>query len=178
MNRNVEFKARCADLDALRQRVQALGARAAGVLRQRDTYFRCTAGRLKLREIEGDGAELIGYHRADEAKGRLCEYCRTPIPEPAVLRTLLTNSLGLRGVVEKARELWLWENVRIHLDTVERLGTFLELEAMLTDTATVADGEQLLAELVRHFDLKPADLIPVSNIDLLEGTAEGKWHED
>ncbi len=167
MDRNVELKARCPDLAAARRKAEAAGAEPHGVLHQTDTYFRCTAGRLKLREIERQGAELIGYHRPDEARGRLCRYARTPIPDPEALKELLTNSLGLRGVVTKSRELWLWRNVRIHLDQLIGLGSFLEMEAVLAAEETSEDGERVLAEIMAKFGLSEADIVPVSNIDLL-----------
>src|SRR5262249_27966489 len=147
MNRNMELKARCADLEAARRKAQVAGAEPRGLLLQTDTYFRCTAGRLKLREIEGEGAELIGYHRTDEACRRLCPYARVPISDPAAMKQLLVDSLGLRGVLKKRRELWMWRHVRIHLDDVHGLGTFLELEAVLPAEATIEDGERVLAEL-------------------------------
>lgn len=172
-NRNVELKARCPNLAAARQAALAVGARPHGVLVQRDTYFRCTSGRLKLRESDGAGAELIGYHRADEARGRVCRFARTPIPEPDELRRLLIDTLGLRGVVSKRRELWLWRNVRIHLDEVSGLGSFLELEAVLSPEQAPEEGERLLAELLPRFGVAPADVVPVSNIDLLEQQQAG-----
>ncbi|HMP60638.1 MAG TPA: CYTH domain-containing protein, partial [Gemmatales bacterium] len=88
-------------------------------------------------------AELISYLRADQTGPRTSLFHRTLIPEPERLKPLLADALGLLGVVAKRRELWLFEpaaavavpHVRIHLDEVERLGTFLEFEAIMPATA-------------------------------------------
>lgn len=171
MHQNVELKARCHDLAAARAKAESLGAKLHEQLHQIDSYFHAPSGRLKLREIAGHGAELIGYHRADETAARACSYARVPIPDPRTTKQLLASTLGLRGVVKKQREVWLWKNVRIHLDHIEGLGSFLEFEAVLGPTDSSADAEQLLAQLRAHFAIAENDLIAVSNIDLLERIA-------
>jgi homotetrameric cytidine deaminase len=128
--RNVELKA--LDPDPLRSLAtcRELGAEDRGVLRQRDTYFRTRAGRLKLREEEPGGATLIQYDRPDEAAARESRYRLTRVDEPGELRASLDAALGTLVVVEKERRLLLWEGVRIHLDTVAGLGSFVELEGV------------------------------------------------
>jgi homotetrameric cytidine deaminase len=128
--RNIELKAIDPDPERSLATVRALNAEDRGVLRQRDTYFRTRAGRLKLREEEPGGAVLIQYDRPDAAAARESRYRLSPVPEPDVLRASLDEALGTLVVVDKARHLFLWEGVRIHLDTVEGLGSFLELEGV------------------------------------------------
>jgi predicted adenylyl cyclase CyaB len=133
--RNIELKARLADLPETEHLVRALdGVRDAGLLRQCDTYFRVTSGRLKLRETDGRPAELIQYHRPDHPAERPSDDELLPVPggDPAPLKRMLTSALGLRGEVRKVRHLYLWRNVRIHLDDVANLGPFLEFEAVLS----------------------------------------------
>src|SRR5205823_14349078 len=132
LRRNVELKARCGDLAAARAAAEAFGARAAGVLHQLDTYLRCQHGRLKLRETIGvTPAELIWYDRSNEAKFRPSDYRLVAVNDPAGLKAALGAAMGLRGEVRKIRRLMLWGNVRIHLDEVEDLGSFVEFEAVL-----------------------------------------------
>ena len=119
--RNLEHKFRCDDLAAVRAALPALAPRAAGVQVQTDTFFRARAGRLKLREIEGQPAVLIWYDRTDAAAAKLSTYHLVPVGDAALLRTALTAALGVRGVVRKRREIHLWKNIRIHLDEVEGL---------------------------------------------------------
>ena len=167
---NLEIKARCADLDALRRRAEALATDYLGVDRQVDTYFRTASGRLKLRESSLSGGQLVPYRRADGAGPRRSDYQVIPVPDPAGTRDLLAELLGVHRVVRKEREIFLYQNVRIHLDRVEGLGTFMELEAVF-DGAPEAEPEQqakvdwLLAEL----GVKSDDLVPISYEGLLAG---------
>jgi homotetrameric cytidine deaminase len=133
-HRNVELKARDPEPERTLRAALDVGAEDHGVLHQRDTYFAAREGRLKLREERaGDGterAQLIPYARADEAAARTSAYRLIDVPDPAALTAGLEASLGISVVVTKARRLLLWEGVRIHLDDVEGLGAFVELEAV------------------------------------------------
>jgi homotetrameric cytidine deaminase len=134
-HRNVELKARDQDPEKTLRAALAHGAQDQGVLTQADTYFAAREGRLKLREERTEGAEpsatLIAYARADEAAARTSAYHLVDVPDPSALTAALDASLGTVVVVEKFRRLLLWENVRIHLDEVASLGTFVELEAVV-----------------------------------------------
>ena len=128
--RNVELKALDPDPARSLERALALGAEDRGVIVQRDTYFRVRHGRLKLREEEPGEAHLIAYSRPDAAEVRVSSYRVVPVADPAGMRAALGETNGVDVVVEKRRRLLLWETVRIHLDEVEGLGSFLELEAV------------------------------------------------
>ena len=128
--RNVELKAFDPDPERSLAVALELGAEDRGVLRQRDTYFRARTGRLKLREEEPGGATLIQYERPDAAEARESRYSLIPAPDPDGLREALDAALGTLVVVDKERRLLLWEGVRIHLDTVDGLGSFVELEGV------------------------------------------------
>src|ERR1700754_1457697 len=136
--RNIELKASDPDPERSLAVVLGLGARDRGFLHQRDTYFRVTSGRLKLREEDPGGAMLIQYDRVDADEARESEYRLTPIDAPDSLMASLKASLGVLAVVEKERRLLLWQNVRIHLDKVKDLGNFLELEGVSTADADLA----------------------------------------
>jgi len=172
MPRNIELKARLASLEAARVVAARIATQQLGRMRQVDTYFACARGRLKLREIESDGstsAELIWYERPDRAGPKTSDYRRAQVADPAELKVALTSALGLRTVVDKRREVYLWDNVRIHLDQVERLGTFLEFEAVVNrrDEQEAADGQ--LSWLREQFSLAEADLVTGSYADLVVG---------
>jgi homotetrameric cytidine deaminase len=128
--RNVELKALDPDPARSLATCRELGAEDRGVLRQRDTYFRARSGRLKLREEKPGGAVLIQYDRPDEAAARESRYRLTRVQDPDELRASLDAALGTLVVVEKERRLLLWDGVRIHLDTVHGLGSFVELEGV------------------------------------------------
>jgi adenylate cyclase class IV len=145
--KNLELKARCPDLDAARTAAIQLGARPAGVLIQTDTYFAARSGRLKLRQIEGAAAELIAYERADDPGVRMSRYFRIPIEDAKSWNAALAGALGITGIVRKRRELLLWHNVRVHLDQVEKLGNFVEFEAVLGPDHPAEDERASLRRL-------------------------------
>lgn len=165
--RNLEVKARCADLSSARAVALALGAQAAGIEAQTDTYFRVPHGRLKLREIDGQTAVLIAYDRPDASAVRLSAYHLVPVSEPATLKAALAAALGLRGAVAKRREILLWHNVRIHLDEVANLGTFVEFEAVLGPDDDEAMAAVRLAELGAALGIETAHHLAPSYADLL-----------
>ncbi len=145
--RNVELKA--LDPDPVRSLAvcRELGAEDHGLLRQRDTYFRARQGRLKLRVEEPGGALLIQYDRPDAAEARESRYRLAPVPDPETLRASLDASLGTLVVVDKERHLLLWDGVRIHLDTVAGLGSFVELEGVAPPESDLSAEREKIAHL-------------------------------
>jgi homotetrameric cytidine deaminase len=156
--RNVELKAVDPDPARTLERALALGASDEGVLVQRDTYFRVGSGRLKLREEEPGEAHLISYVRPDDADVRVSSYRVVPAPEGTL--EALTETLGVDVVVEKRRHLLLWETVRIHLDEVTGLGSFIELEAVAEDDSELTRERAQVAHLREELGI----------VELLEGS--------
>jgi predicted adenylyl cyclase CyaB len=167
MARNIEIKARVPDPAALRARVVSLAASVPQVLVQRDTFYHAPAGRLKLREFADGAAELIYYERPDRLGPKTSIYSRTPVPDAASMRELLGRCLGTKAVVAKSRELFLIGRTRIHLDTVEGLGSFVELEVVLAAGQTDAEGEQIASALMTQLGIREADLVGQAYVDLL-----------
>lgn len=167
--RNVELKARCADVEAVEARAVAAGAERVGVLHQRDTYFAAPRGRLKLRVerrepwpgLPGEHdltAELVHYERADEALARESAYELLPVDDPDTARATLDARLGTTVDVLKTRGLLLWRGVRIHLDDVDGLGTFVELEAVVGPAGDAAECAAKVAELRGTLGIDDADV--------------------
>jgi len=159
LRRNIELKARLHDLAVARERARTVATASEPPQHQVDTYFRAAEGRLKLREINGTSAQLVWYRRTNDTSSRASDYLLVPVTEPALLKQALSGAWGIVGVVEKHREIFFYENVRIHLDQVVGRGTFLEFEAVLGATQTDASGHEQLALLRRHFDIADGDLI-------------------
>jgi homotetrameric cytidine deaminase len=165
---NVELKARDPDPDATVARCVALGAEDRGTMEQRDTYFAARHGRLKLREITDDGSELIAYRRPDAHEPEESSYIRADAGDDHGLREALAIALGTTVVVSKRRRLFIWENVRIHLDDVEGLGTFLELEAVVApDGSDLDDARAKVGRLRSELAITDDSLIAAGYSDLL-----------
>ncbi len=173
--RNVELKATDPDPERSLQIALDLGAEDRGVLVQRDTYFRVPEGRLKLREETPGGAVLIQYAREDRPEARESRYRITPVEDPATLMTSLADALGTLAVVEKERRLLLWEGVRIHLDTVEGLGSFLELEGVAPEGSDLSGEHDRVAQLGEALGLDDSRILAGSYSDRVlaaEGSEE------
>jgi predicted adenylyl cyclase CyaB len=168
MRTNLELKARCEDLALARERTRAVATAWLGVDDQVDTYFVTRAGRLKLRESSLSGAQLVPYFRSDEPLARRSDHQVIAVEDgPGMLR-MLSEMLGVHRVVRKRREIALYENVRIHLDRVETLGTFVELEAVWDGGAAgLAEQERKLAFLRERLGVRDADVIAGSYETLL-----------
>jgi adenylate cyclase class 2 len=139
-----------------------------GTLRQRDTYFHAVQGRLKLREATGSMAELISYRRADRDGPKVSHYRIVPVVDPIALADALTETLGVRVVVEKARRLLMWRGVRIHLDAVAGLGNFVELEAVSDAPGGLVAEEAKIEELRSALGITDDLLVARGYADLME----------
>jgi len=125
-------------------------------------------GRLKLREFADGTGELIFYERPDQPGPKLSQYDRSPCPDALAVLRALSAALGVRGVVKKRRHVVLVGNTRIHLDEVEGLGSFVELEVVLRDSDSVSAGERTVADLLRALGIPVSSLISGAYLDLLE----------
>lgn len=179
VGRNIEVKVRLvgerpqAALAAARQVAERIADRRLGRFRQVDTYFHCGAGRLKLREIEGQTAQLIAYTREDRAEARGSDYQWVEVDDTGAMKRLLTAVLGVRVIVAKTREIFLVSTVRIHLDEVEGLGAFLEFEAVLEVGDSDAQGRAAVDRLCEQFRVDRSDFVAKSYSELLQMPAAG-----
>lgn len=169
MATNIELKARCADMNTTARRGENLVTTSRTYLDQIDTYFNVSQGRLKLREINGERAELIQYDRANDPSIRKSQYTILNLtPEQGrQLIAQLTVAIGTRVIVKKRRTLLMWNDVRIHLDHVDGLGDFIEFEGLVGPTCTEAQAAEKVATLRKHFEIRDEDLISTSYSDLL-----------
>jgi adenylate cyclase class IV len=170
MARNIEIKARLSRKQALHLQTEALSrsSRAPEILHQTDTFYNVSSGRLKLRELKHGCAELIAYERPDHAGPKLSSYVCCPCSDPKSLHEALSRSVGVRGVIEKHRQVIHIGQTRLHLDEVFGLGDFLELEVVLRENQSPEEGEAIALELMAAFGVESESLIDVAYIDLLE----------
>ncbi len=151
--RNIELKAVDRDPDRSLEICRSLTALDRGVIWQRDTYFDVQRGSLKLREESSGRPHLIQYERADEPQQRQSSYRIVLVEDADELRESLTAALGVCGVVEKRRHLFLWQHVRIHLDDVRDLGRFIEFEAVVAPQSDLVREHELVAKLRGAFGI-------------------------
>jgi len=168
MSRNIELKARVAGLAAVRARLGAMPRLGEHFLIQTDTFFFVKRGRLKLRQLDDGTGELIFYERPDQAEAKLSRYERMPCEDPRVVLRTLSIALGVRGVVRKRRHVILVGNTRVHLDEVDRLGSFVELEVVLGRHESISSGNKTAADLFHALGIPASDLVSCAYIDLLE----------
>lgn len=167
MARNIEIKARVVDLAGLSEAVAALATEGPFDIRQDDTFFCCATGRLKLRDFGDDTGELIFYRRSNESGPRESFYIRSRTSTPAQLRESLLLACGAAGRVIKRRTVYLVGRTRVHLDEVEHLGCFVELEVVLGDDEPVEAGALEATELMSRFGIAPGQLVGEAYVDLL-----------
>jgi predicted adenylyl cyclase CyaB len=168
MPTNVEIKARIASVETLLPRALALSEdEHAQLIHQDDTFFTVPHGRLKLRVFADGTGELIHYLRADADGPKVSDYVITAVTEPDALRELLQRACGLLGRVRKERVLVLIGTTRVHLDRVEGLGDFLELEVLVADGQSTAEAQATARQLMAALGVDTADLVAGAYIDLL-----------
>jgi predicted adenylyl cyclase CyaB len=170
MARNIEIKARVSDAPGLAAKVAALAQQGPTLIEQDDTFFRCANGRLKLRAFADGTGELIFYRRADHAGPKESFYVRSFTPDPDSLRETLTLADGQAGRVRKRRQLYLIGRTRVHLDEVEQLGHFMELEVVLADGESAEDGIREAQALMASLGIAPEHLVEQAYVDLVESS--------
>ena len=164
---NIEIKARSNNQDAIRKILQKQGADFKGIDHQVDTYFRVPHGRLKLRE--GNIENYLIHYQREETQGLKSSIIKLfTLPANSNLKEILSDALGIFAVVDKKREIYFIENVKFHIDTVENLGDFIEIEAL--DKNGTIGKEKLTKQCnfyIKLLDVQKNDLVAASYSDLI-----------
>jgi predicted adenylyl cyclase CyaB len=169
MPANIEIKARVTDLAPIRAAIEPLADGPAQVLDQEDIFFAAPDGRLKLRTFGDGNGELIHYHRGDTAGPKTSHYTIAPTTTPDALRTILSSILGVVGVVKKRRWLYTVGQTRVHLNEVEGLGEFVELEVVLRPDQAEVEGVDIAQGLMARLRIAEDQLVEIAYIDLMRG---------
>jgi len=163
----VEIKAAYDNLDKARAVLEKLEAKFLGSFKQVDTYFNVKRGRLKLREVEGARAAQLIYYQRQNLKGpKESDVVIVETPDANEMKDIMDAVFGIKVVVEKRRDVYIYKGVRIHLDEVRDLGTFVEFEKETTSEDIERD-RKLLRDLMRALGIVEEDLIRESYSDLL-----------
>ncbi|KAK6192597.1 hypothetical protein SNE40_004041 [Patella caerulea] len=167
MPSNVEIKAKVDDLENMKLKAKEVSGSDGVLIVQEDTFFNATTGRLKLRQLQNESSMLIFYNRPDQTGPKFSEYHITTIEDPESLKVTLGKAYGIKGVVKKKRFLFLVDQTRIHVDDVEGLGSFMELEVVMKENQTTEEGQQIAEDLMKKLDIQENSLITGAYMDLL-----------
>lgn len=169
-NKMVELKSRVKDHNFFRKEFFALGARHVGTFQQTDIYFKVPEGRLKLREVKDDSTgELIYYERENIAGPKSDDIFILRVQEPQELKKILKKILTPLVIIEKVREIYRYEGTQIHLDTVKKLGKFIEFERQTTDDLNRIKKDRLILEkLMEKLKIDSHNLESQSYSDLIQ----------
>ncbi|XP_074660639.1 uncharacterized protein LOC141913089 isoform X2 [Tubulanus polymorphus] len=166
MPANVEIKAKVTYFETLKKVASELSNLPEEILEQEDTFFHVPNGRLKLREFKGIG-QLIQYERSNQSGPKQSDYHITIVRNPEDLKETLKRALGIKGIVKKTRLLYMIGQTRVHLDQVDGLGNFMELEVVLNPDQTVSEGEAVANHLMDKLGINETDLITGAYMDLI-----------
>lgn len=167
MPSNIEIKARVEDLEKIEASVERFADGKSQVIRQEDVFFRCERGRLKLRIFDDCHGELIWYDRPDSQEAKRSDYRISRTEEPGTLRETLTRAYGELVVVRKVRTLYMIGQTRVHLDRVEQLGDFVELEVVLQADQTDEAGQHIASQIMQDLGIESGMLVGGAYADLL-----------
>ncbi len=167
--KNIEIKAKIRDYEKIKILIEDLCGIPIQTEHQEDTFFNTQNGRLKLRKSDNQ-SEIIYYNRPNSFEPKQSNIAISFTENPDTLKSVLSKSLGICGVVNKKRILYKYAQTRIHLDDVKGLGKFIELEVVLKSNQTSIDGETIAYKLMDKFGIQKTDLIDVAYIDLIETT--------
>jgi predicted adenylyl cyclase CyaB len=165
---NIEIKARARKFDEIRSRAEKLSDMPVEVIPQEDTFFNVEHGRLKLRVLAPDRGQLIYYTRPDQEGPKRSDYHIAETRDPDNLKRVLELAYGIRGVVIKTRYLYLIGQTRVHLDDVEGLGRFVELEVVMKAGQSDAEGQEIAKGLMTDLGVEGSDLLEGAYMDMVE----------
>lgn len=171
MPSNIEIKAYAKNFDEIRRRADALSDTPAAVIPQEDIFFNTPHGRLKLRILSTNQGQLIYYARPDQEGPKRSDYQLSLTNDPENLKYVLKLAYGIRGIVRKTRYLYLVGQTRVHLDHVEGLGQFMELEVVMQEGQSDAEGQAIAEDLMDRLGVERGDLLEGAYMDLLESAA-------
>jgi adenylate cyclase class 2 len=165
--KNVELKAKTSTPENAKKILDDLGARYVGCDNQLDTYFNTPSGRLKLREGNIENS-LIHYNRQNSKDAKLSNIAYSKITNSLDIKHVLTSSLGILIEVRKERHIYFIDHVKFHIDYLDSLGTFLEIEVIDEfDEYSVDEMNSLCKEYQTILSISDDDLLTHSYSDML-----------
>ncbi|HHH52666.1 MAG TPA: CYTH domain-containing protein [Bacteroidetes bacterium] len=167
--KNVEIKAKCFEPEKVEKVLLENGADYKGLDHQTDTYFNVRTGRLKMRQGNIEKS-LIYYDRPNRKGPKQSTFNLYKSDNLEELKPLLESSLGIMVEVKKHRKIFFIDYVKFHIDEVEGLGSFVEIEAGdLDNTKSVTELREKCDYYMRLLEIKEENLVNISYSDMLMG---------
>lgn len=164
---NIEFKAKSTNNKAAEKILMQYNPTFLGEDHQIDTYFNVPNGRMKLREGNIENA-LIHYERENTAGSKSSQVLLYQHQPSEDLKAVLSKAVGVKAVVDKKRKIYFIDNVKFHFDTVQELGTFIEVEAIDKDGSI---SKEKLQEQCDYYatllNVQATDYLSVSYSDMI-----------
>lgn len=165
--KNFEFKAKVEDLEKYEKQLLALNPKFQGLDHQIDTYFNAKLGRLKLREGNIENS-LINYDRENTLGAKESNIVLYQHEPSIALKNILTRQFGVKVIVDKKRKIYFINNVKFHFDTVDNLGTFIEVEAIdIKEEYTTQELKEQCTKYFDFFELTDQNIVDKSYSDLI-----------
>ena len=164
MPKNFEIKCRIRNLSEIKKILVSDRSYKYSIEKQKDIYYKVKSGRLKLRIINEKNSDLIYYNRKEKNRERVSNFVISSTINFKELNFIMTKQFEVMVIVNKKREIFVKDNIRIHLDTVNKLGNFLEIEIMFKD---LNKAKKMMSELKDMLNLNTKDFIKSSYSDLL-----------
>jgi len=170
MPANIEIKAHARNFSEIKSHAEKISDTPVEAIPQQDTFFNVEHGRLKLRVLAPDRGQLIYYERADQDGPKRSDYHIAETHDPESLKRVLELAYGIRGLVKKTRFLYLVGQTRVHLDDVEGLGHFMELEVVMREGQSDAEGQAIAESLMASLGVERGDLLEGAYMDMIESS--------
>ena len=167
MRRNIEIKARITNPQAVQALIEMVADSKPELLSQEDTFFHSPKGRLKVRVFGDASGQLIYYKRSNRRGPRQSRYQLFRLVNPDDTKRWFAAMFGVKGIVRKRRVLYKVGKTRIHLDSVDTLGDFIELEVVLDNGDHTETGKEIADTLMNKLNIDRRSLISCAYADLL-----------
>jgi len=168
MPTNLELKIRVISHQSIKKILEQIGAEYKGMLKQKDVYYSVPNGLLKLR-IENGSESLILHNRNENNKNRWSDFEFIKFANDNGEK-FFSKLFDVEVIVKKKRELFYYDDTRIHLDKVNNLGNFLELETLVINGKT--DAIKRFVKIIHILKLDESKQIRKSYRDLLMGNTK------
>lgn len=167
---NVDFKCELRDPGLARLALKRFGAVCATTVHHRDTYYRVPDGRLMRREAEGEPVEFVLYHRVDRAHPTISRF--SIFTEDEARLRYGTRELPVWVEVTKDREIWLVDNARVHIDRVDGLGWFMEIDVLVSRDFHIGKCHDLIGRIRESLAPCLGGLIATSYADMVASESD------